>query len=150
MSDEVGRWTDATMAVLARHSQDLGAVGTPEDLARAVEKTITAAILEQRATLWSGLLGKQVLYPHPSGVAFWIRLGDGISMYAIRADRDDAGGEAGIRRALEQCPQVGAAARDQDDDPEHVAEPTDRPPDAGRSTAGRAARRTGWPARAPC
>lgn len=90
MSDEVGRWTDATMAVLARHSHDPGAVRSPEDLARAVEKTITAAILEQRATLWSGLLGKQVLYPHPSGVAFWIRLGDGISMYAIRADRDDS------------------------------------------------------------
>ena len=90
MSDDAGRWTEPTMAVLARHAQDLGPVASPEDLARAVEKTITSTILDQRATLWSGLLGKQVLYPHPSGVSFWIRLGDGISMYAIRADRDDA------------------------------------------------------------
>jgi FkbM family methyltransferase len=89
MSDDVGGWTGPTLEVLARHGQPNGNVTSPEGLAQAVEKTIGGVITNQRSTMWSGMLGKQVLYPHPSGVSFWVRLGDGISMYAIRSDRDD-------------------------------------------------------------
>ncbi len=90
MSHDVIEWARPTVEVLLRHLDCEPRVESPEDLARAVEKGISQAILDQRAQLWSGLLGKQVLYRHPSGVSFWIRLGDGISMYAIRSDRDDA------------------------------------------------------------
>jgi len=89
MSDDVGQWITPTLEVLARHAQTPGNVASPGDLAQAVERAITAVIVDQRKTLWSGMLGKQVLYPHPSGVSFWVRLGDGISMYAVRSDKDD-------------------------------------------------------------
>lgn len=89
MSEDVSQWAGPTLQVLQRYLDPEPKVESPKDLARAVEKGITQAILDQRTNLWSGLLGKQVLYPHPSGVSFWIRLGDGISMYAIRADKDD-------------------------------------------------------------
>jgi FkbM family methyltransferase len=90
MNQDVIEWARPTTEVLLRHLDCEPRVDSPEDLARAVEKAISQAILDQRAHLWSGLLGKQVLYRHPSGVSFWIRLGDGISMYAIRSGRDDA------------------------------------------------------------
>jgi len=89
MSDDAREWARPTMEVLRRYLDSEPAVENSQDLARAVEQGISRAILDQRETLWSGLLGKQVLYRHPSGVSFWIRLGDGISMYAIRSDKDD-------------------------------------------------------------
>jgi FkbM family methyltransferase len=90
MSVEVRDWAQPTVEVLRKYLESDPAVETPEDLAKAVEKGISHAVLDQRASLWSGLLGKQVLYQHPSGICVWVRLGDGISMYAIRSDRDDA------------------------------------------------------------
>jgi FkbM family methyltransferase len=90
MTTDVMDWAEPTLEILRRHLDSEPRVESAEDLARAVEKAISQVTLDQRAKLWSGLLGKQVLYPHPSGVSFWIRLGDGISMYAVRSDRDDA------------------------------------------------------------
>jgi FkbM family methyltransferase len=89
MSDDANRWAAPIAEVLREYLDPIPVVESPEDLARAVEKGISQAKLAQRTSLWSGLLGKQVLYPHSSGVSFWVRLGDGISMYAIRSDRDD-------------------------------------------------------------
>lgn len=83
-------WIDAAAGVLRRHGDGELRIETPQDLTRAIEKAITHVTLEQRANLWSGLLGKQVMYPHPSGVSFWCRLGDGISMYPIRSSKDDS------------------------------------------------------------
>lgn len=90
MSDDVSLWAKPTIDAVRRHLDQEPAVQTPEDLAKTVEKAMTHALLEQRSLTWSGMLGKQVLFPHPSGVSFWVRLGDGISMYAIRSERDDA------------------------------------------------------------
>jgi len=90
MSNAVREWARPTVEVLRRYLDSDLEIEDSQDLARAVEKGISRAILAQRETLWSGLLGKQVLYRHPSGVSFWIRLGDGISMYAIRSDKDDS------------------------------------------------------------
>lgn len=90
MSEDVSEWAKPTIEVLKRHLEAEPKVGTPQELARAVEKGISQATLDQRAHVWSGMLGKQVLYPHPSGVSYWIRLGDGISMNVIRSDRDDS------------------------------------------------------------
>lgn len=90
MNHDITDWAQPTVEVLRRHLDWEPQVQAPSDLARAVEKAISQAVLDQRAHLWSGLLGKQVLYRHTSGVSFWVRLGDGISMYAIRSDRDDA------------------------------------------------------------
>lgn len=90
MSEDANRWAAPTVDVLREHLDPVPTIESPEDLARVVEKGIAQAKLAQRFSLWSGLLGKQVLYPHASGVSFWVRLGDGISMYAIRSDRDDA------------------------------------------------------------
>jgi FkbM family methyltransferase len=90
MSDDVGQWAKPTIDAVRRHLDGEPVVQTPQDLAGVVEKALSHALLEQRSQTWSGMLGKQVLFPHPSGVSFWVRLGDGISMYAIRSDRDDA------------------------------------------------------------
>lgn len=90
MSETVAEWAQPAVNVVRKYLDSEPRVESPQDLARAVEKAITQVTLDQRASLWSGLLGKQVLYRHPSGVSFWVRLGDGISMYAIRSDRDDA------------------------------------------------------------
>jgi FkbM family methyltransferase len=90
MSVEARTSQGPVLEVLRKHLDAVPDVESPEDLARAVEKAITQAVLDQRSNLWSGLLGKQVLYEHPSGISIWVRLGDGISMYAIRSDRDDA------------------------------------------------------------
>lgn len=89
MSDKVCDWAKPTLETVRPYLNAEPPVENPEDLARAVEKGISGAILKQRENLWSGLLGKQVLYPHASGVSFWVRLGDGISMYPIRSDKDD-------------------------------------------------------------
>jgi len=90
MSDDVSEWAGPTIEVLKRHLESEPKVETPEELARAVEQGISKASLDQRTIVWSGMLGKQVLYPHPSGVSYWVRLGDGISMNVIRSDRDDS------------------------------------------------------------
>jgi FkbM family methyltransferase len=89
MNESARRWVEPTLSILRRYLPSEPSIESPDDLARAVEEGIKQAVLRQRVQIWSGLLGKQVLYPHPSGVSFWVRLGDGISMYAIRADRDD-------------------------------------------------------------
>jgi FkbM family methyltransferase len=90
MRDDVREWAGPTIEVLKRHLDAEPKVETPQELAKAVEKGISQVTLDQRANVWSGMLGKQVLYPHPSGVSYWIRLGDGISMNVIRSDRDDS------------------------------------------------------------
>lgn len=90
MNVDARAWHEPTLDVLRKHLGSVPEPATPEDLARAVEKAISHAVLEQRGHLWSGLLGKHVLYEHPSGISIWVRLGDGISMYAIRSDRDDS------------------------------------------------------------
>lgn len=90
MSGDVSDWAKPTLDVLGRHLESAPRVETPDDLAKAVERGIAKAILDQRTKVWSGMLGKQVLYPHPCGLSYWIRLGDGISMYVIRSDRDDS------------------------------------------------------------
>lgn len=89
MDDIARQWGEPTLSRLRRYLPVEVPVASPEDLAKVVEKAISYAILRERGATWSGMLGKQVLYPHPSGVSFWVRLGDGISMNVIRSDRDD-------------------------------------------------------------
>jgi FkbM family methyltransferase len=85
-----GDWAGPSMAVLQRFLPAQPKVDTPEELAKALESALSQAIQRERVQQWSGLLGKEVLFPHPSGVSYWVRLGDGISMYAIKSERDDA------------------------------------------------------------
>lgn len=90
MNDIARQWAEPTVSRLREYLPNEPTIDQPEDLAKAVDQAIGQVINRERGAMWSRLLGKQVLYPHPSGVSFWVRLGDGISMYAIRADRDDA------------------------------------------------------------
>lgn len=85
-----GEWAQPVLESVRKYLPSDPAVDTPGDLAKTVEKAISHAIQQERGQMWTGLLGKEVLFPHESGVSFWVRLGDGISMYAIRSERDDA------------------------------------------------------------
>jgi len=85
-----GEWAQPVLDSVRKYLPSAPTVETPADLAKAVEKAIGQAIQQERGQMWAGLLGKEVLFPHHSGVSFWVRLGDGISMYAIRSDKDDA------------------------------------------------------------
>lgn len=90
MDDAARQWTGPALSRLRRYLPSEPVINTPEDLAKAIERAISGAIVRERGNTWSGMLGKQVLYPHPSGISVWVRLGDGISMYAIRSDHDDS------------------------------------------------------------
>jgi FkbM family methyltransferase len=85
-----GQWAQPVLDSVRKYLPSAPTVETPADLAKAVEKAIGQAIQQERGQMWAGLLGKEVLFPHHSGVSFWVRLGDGISMYAIRSEKDDA------------------------------------------------------------
>lgn len=82
-------WAQPVLESVRKYLPSDPTVDTPSDLAKTVEKAIGHAIQQERGSMWAGLLGKEVLFPHHSGVSFWVRLGDGISMYAIRSERDD-------------------------------------------------------------
>lgn len=82
-------WAQPVLDSVRKYLPSDPRVETPSELAKAVEKAIGQAIHQERGQMWAGLLGKEVLFPHHSGVSFWVRLGDGISMYAIRSERDD-------------------------------------------------------------
>ncbi len=88
--NNAGEWAQPVLESVQKYLPSEPKVDTPGDLAKTVEKAISHAIQHERGQMWSGLLGKQVLFPHKSGVSFWVRLGDGISMYAIRSEKDDA------------------------------------------------------------
>jgi len=85
-----GEWSQPVLESVRKYLPTDPKVDTPDDLAKTVEKAISHAIQNERGQMWTGLLGKEVLFPHSSGVSFWVRLGDGISMYAIRSERDDS------------------------------------------------------------
>lgn len=90
MDDAARQWTGPAISRLCRYLPSEPVIETPDDLAKAIDRAVSVAIIRERGNTWSGMLGKQVLYPHPSGVSVWVRLGDGISMYAIRSDQDDS------------------------------------------------------------
>jgi len=83
-------WADPVLESVRRFLPSDPKADNPAELAKVVEKAIGQAIQQERGQMWTGLLGKEVLFPHASGVSFWVRLGDGISMYAIRSEKDDA------------------------------------------------------------
>src|SRR5689334_9708251 len=40
---------------------------------------------EERRKAWTGLAGQPIAFEHPSGVKFWLRLGDGVAHSIIRS-----------------------------------------------------------------
>lgn len=83
----MNEWVSAALAPLGEGGD--GAIASPEALSAEVAARLKARILDDRRRSWAGMLGKTAIYPHPSGLSFWVLLGDSMSAGIIRADRDD-------------------------------------------------------------
>jgi FkbM family methyltransferase len=80
-------WVEAALKPFA--PKTTADIQTPEQLTEAIQVELKRKMLEYRRQLQGPLMGKSARYEHPSGVSFWVLLGDHTSSRIINSNRDD-------------------------------------------------------------
>lgn len=62
---------------------------SPSDATPILRQAFLRMTVANERKAWQKVLGKWVLYPHPSGISLWLRLGDSVSISILLSSKDD-------------------------------------------------------------